>query len=967
MEPGKLESASSLAFERISEAYVALDAQWRYTYVNAAAAALLGRSAESLLGKHVWTEFPQPTAQPFREAYERAMATQQSCTVETWSALYGRWYESCLYPAPDGLTVRVQDITERKREALRLQSQQHLLNQAQQLAMVGSWSWDVIGDRVHWSEELFHIYGVTPAEHAATFDAYLARVHPDDSERVQDIIQQALCEGGSFEFEERIVRADGEERTLFSRGIAETDAQGRVVRLQGVCRDITLRKRNEELLAGQHEILLGIAAQQPLEESLERIARLHEALNPGALCSLLLLDADGRHVLHGAAPSLPEGYNRAIHGQEIGEARGSCGTAAWRGERVIVADIATHASWADYKDLALAHGLRACWSTPVHGSQGEVLGTFAVYYRLPREPSAEELAEIDRMLPIAGIAIESERLLGRLRERNRFFEMAQEVFCILDPRSGTLVQFNAYLQRLTGCSAEELRGRDFHEFLLPLPGTTAPRDGAGDTQTLATITRCVAKDGSEQLLEWAAFAAPGGLLYAVAHNVTARYRAEQELLHEISHDAITGLPRRAQLELALAELLQAGHAQVWVLVVGLDRFQVVNESVGHVIGDDALHQVGDRLRTTLDAAWPVARVAGDKYALAVPGLDEAAVQTLAERLREEVARPIEGNDYRLLLTASIGISRAPEHGDTPAALLRGAEAALSLAKREGRDRVTVFSLAQRQALEQRILLGSHLRDAVRRNELELYYQPQFNALDQGLTGFEALLRWNSAELGRVMPVDFIPIAEALGLMPEIGVWIFDQAARQIRDWLDHGQRRFTVAVNVSAQQMQHPHLVGQVSEALQRHRIPPTMLDIEMTESALMENVARIRHTLEGLKTLGVQLSLDDFGTGYSSLAYLKQFPIDKLKIDQSFVRELPGNTGDGAIVQTIIELGHQLDMLVSAEGVETPAQAAFLAGLGCDELQGNSLGAAVPLADAERHFSGARSVPSETSTAGLK
>jgi len=204
-------------------------------------------------------------------------------------------------------------------------------------------------------------------------------------------------------------------------------------------------------------------------------------------------------------------------------------------------------------------------------------------------------------------------------------------------------------------------------------------------------------------------------------------------------------------------------------------------------------------------------------------------------------------------------------------------------------------------------------------------------------------------------------------MPEIGVWIFDQAARQIRDWLDHGQRRFTVAVNVSAQQMQHPHLVGQVSEALQRHRIPPTMLDIEMTESALMENVARIRHTLEGLKTLGVQLSLDDFGTGYSSLAYLKQFPIDKLKIDQSFVRELPGNTGDGAIVQTIIELGHQLDMLVSAEGVETPAQAAFLAGLGCDELQGNSLGAAVPLADAERHFSGARSVPSETSTAGLK
>jgi diguanylate cyclase (GGDEF)-like protein/PAS domain S-box-containing protein len=966
MEPGKLEWASSRAFERITEAYVALDAQWRCTYVNAAAAALLGRRADSLLGKRIWTEFPQPEARPFREACEQAMAEQRPRTVETWLAPVGRWFEGCIYPAPDGLTVRVQEITERKREAQRLQAQRRLLNQAQQLAMVGSWSWDVAADRVHWSDELFRIYGVAPTEHAATFDAYLSRVHPDDSARVQEIIRQAVREGGSFEFEERIIRPDGEERTLYSRGVAETDADGRVLRLQGVCRDITARKRNEELLAGQHEILLGIAAQQPLEESLARIAQLHEAQNPGAMCSLLLLDADGRHVLHGAAPSLPEAYNRAIHGQEIGEGRGSCGTAAWRCERVVVADIATHPYWAGYKEVALAHGLRACWSTPIQGSHGEVLGTFAVYYRTPREPSAQELADIDRMLPIAGIAIESERLLGRLRERNRFFEMAQEVFCILDPRSGKLVQFNDYLQRLTGCSAEELRGRNFREFLLPLAGDIAPYAAADHTApTPATLTRCVAKDGSEHLLEWAAFAAPGGLLYAVAHDVTARHRAEQELLHEVNHDAITGLPRRAQLEHALTSLLQAGTLPVWVLMVGLDRFQVVNESVGHVIGDDALHQVGDRLRRALDAAWPIARVAGDKYAMLALGLDQPGVLALAERLRAEVARPIEGHDYRLLLTASIGISRAPEHGDTPAALLRGAEAALSLAKREGRDRVVVFSLTQRQALEERILLGSHLRDAVRRAELELYYQPQFNALDQALTGFEALLRWNSAELGRVMPTNFIPIAEALGLMPEIGVWIFDQAARQIRDWLDRGYRGFTVALNVSAQQMQHPHLVAQVDAALRRHRVPPAMLDIEMTESALMENVARIRSALAGLKALGVQLSLDDFGTGYSSLAYLKQFPIDKLKVDQSFVRELPDNASDGAIVQTIVELGHQLGMLVAAEGVETPAQAAFLAGLGCDELQGNSLGAAAPLAEAERHFGAARNAP-ESSAGGL-
>jgi len=959
MERSQSRSAAEHAFQRISEAYVALDADWRYTYANAAACAFLGRRAEDLLGKHIWTEFPEESNRPFREAYEQAMAEQRPRTIEAWFAPRGRWFESCVYPAPDGLTIFFQDIDERKREEERLQAQQRLMDQAQWLARVGSWSWEVAANRVSWSDELYRIYGIDPASHAATFEAYLACVHPDDRERVRHTIERALHDGGAFEFEERICRPDGDVRVLYSRGLVEAGADGHAVRMQGVCQDITARKRGERMAAGQHEILLGIAAQQPLAESLRRIALLHESLNQGALCSLLLLDADRRHVLHGAAPSLPETYNRGIHGQEIGEGRGSCGTAAWRGERVVVGDVATDPYWTCYRELALAHGLRACWSTPVHGSHGEVLGTFAVYYRSPREPCPAELADIDRMLPIASIAIESEHLLARLRERNRFFEMAQEVFCILDPRTGRLVQFNAFLQRLTGCSADELRRRDYREFLLPLPGgesagSVLEPTGVG-AQARETVTRCVARDGSECLLEWTVFATPDGLLYAVAHDITARRRAEQDLRHAASHDAITDLPRRLQLERALAGLLQGGGAPVWVLMVGLDRFQVVNESVGHVIGDDVLRRVAGRLRAALGAQWQIARIVGDKFAVAAGGLGREAALELAERLRSVVARPIEGQDYRLLLTASVGISHSPEHGDTPAALLRGAEAAMIQAKRDGRDRVGEFSVAQRQALEERVLLGSRLRDAVRDNELELYYQPQYSALDHALTGFEALLRWNCRELGRVMPLRFIPVAEALGLMPEIGGWVFVQAARQLREWLDRGHRGFTLAVNVSAQQLLYPHIVEQLAAALQRHAVPPAMLEIEMTESALMENVARIRATLAGLKSLGVQLALDDFGTGYSSLAYLKQFPIDKLKIDQSFVRELPDNAGDGAIAQTIIELGHQLRMLVAAEGVETTAQAVFLAGLGCDELQGNGLGAALPAIDAERFFAAAR------------
>lgn len=710
--------------------------------------------------------------------------------------------------------------------------------------------------------------------------------------------------------------------------------------------------------AGQHEILLGIAAQRPLAESLACIARLHESLNPGALCSLLLLDGDGRHLLHGAAPSLPKAWNDTVHGREIGDSIGSCGAAAWHCERVVASDIATHPYWTDYRERALSHGLRACWSTPVLGSHGEVLGTFAVYYRTPREPLPRELAEIDRMLPIAAIAIESDRLLARLRERNRFFEMSQEIFCILDPRSERIVQFNPFLQRLTGYADDELKTARYRRFLLPLEGGEAPEaipKAIRPGRTREFVNRCIARDGSEHLLQWTAFGTPDGLLYAVAHDITGRHQAELKLIYTASHDPISGLPRRMLLEDAITGMLRSPGREVWVVMLGLDRFQVVNESVGHVIGDDVLRHVADRLRMALDTRWPLACIAGDKFAAAAEGLDRAAVLALAERLRDEVARPIEGQDYRLLLTASVGISQSPAHGDTPAALLRGAEAAMMQAKREGRDRIGEFNVAQKRALDERVLFGGRLRDALRRDELMLYYQPLYRALDHALTGFEALLRWNCGDQGQVMPGRFIPVAEALGLMPEIGGWVFAQAARQLREWLDRGHRRFTLAVNVSAQQIQHPRLVEQVAEALKRHSVPGSMLEIEMTESALMENVSRIRLTLAGLKSLGVRLALDDFGTGYSSLAYLKQFPIDKLKIDQSFVRELPDDAGDGAIVQTIIELGHQLGMLVSAEGVETPGQAIFLAGMGCDELQGRSFGMALPAADVERYFVSAR------------
>ncbi|CAM0999571.1 Response regulator receiver modulated diguanylate cyclase/phosphodiesterase with PAS/PAC sensor(S) [Rhodanobacter sp. Root179] len=946
-------------FERITDAYVALDRDWRYIYLNAKACEFFGRRVEDLIGRHIWTEFPEGEGQPFHRAYEQAMADQQPRQIEAWYPPYQRWFENRIYPSAEGLTIYFLDITERKRAEQELLQHQRMLSQAQKVAHVGSWEWDIAENRVTWSEELYRIYGMTPAQHAATFESYLALVHPQDRERVQQTIAQAVTGTQPFEFEERIVRPDGAVRTLLSRGMVEVDAAGRAVRLMGACQDISERKRAEQLEAGQHEILAGIAAQRPLAQSLAQIAHLHEAMNPGALCSLLLLDESGQHVLHGAAPSLPEAYSRALHGLEIGEARGSCGTAAWRRERVVVADIASHPYWANYKSLALAHGLKACWSTPVLGSGGKVLGTFAVYFRELREPRPEELYSIDRMLPLTGVAIESEQLIRRLRERDRFFEMSLEIFCIIDPAKQRLVQFNPSLPRVTGYSADELKSRSYREFLRVESDVfdvdpMQQLDAAGQRMH-DFVSRCICRDGSERQLEWVSFVAPDGLVYAVARDITERRRVEAELAYASSHDPVTGLQHHLLLEHALAEILCYPNVPASVLVVGLDRFQLVNASVGHPTGDDVLLRLATRLQTALGGRGRIARFAGDEFMVTVAGMPPAAVLELAEVLRAVVAEPIEGEDYRLLLTASVGVSHSSAHGTDARNLLRRAEAAMSQAKQEGRDRVCEFSLAQMQELEDRLLLGNHLRDAIRLDELELHYQPQHAAADLRLTGFEALLRWNCRQLGQVSPARFIPIAEALGLMHEIGGWVLDVACRQVREWLDLGYRDFTVAVNVSAQQLQRPGLLAQVAASLQRHAVPPAMLDVEITESSLMENVGRVQRTLAELKALGIKLSLDDFGTGYSSLAYLKQFPIDKLKIDQIFVRDLPQDAADAAIVRTIIAVAHELHMGVAAEGVATAEQAQFLVGAGCDELQGHHLGHALSASDAARRLDAAR------------
>jgi len=421
--------------------------------------------------------------------------------------------------------------------------------------------------------------------------------------------------------------------------------------------------------------------------------------------------------------------------------------------------------------------------------------------------------------------------------------------------------------------------------------------------------------------------------------VRERRRTQEELAHRITHDQTTGLPRFALIEDHLHGAFREAreHAgRIFVFYVDIDRFHSINETRGRELGDEVLRAVGDRLAGVLEEGGQLAHVAADEFACVL--VDMHGVHRpaqFAEKIRRSIEKPMQLRNQRIYVTCSVGVSSFPETGSNPQDLLRQAEAAMLRAKQEGRNTVWVFANEQKQELEERKTLGLLLPEAIRLGQFELHYQPQIGSNDGQVMGFEALLRWHSPEYGLLPPVRFLGIAEELGLTIDIGSFVLESVCRQTRAWLDAGAEDFSIAVNVSSLQLQRPDFVDSVRAMLQRWNVPAQYLELELTENMMIDNVQRVIDTMRALKSLGLKLALDDFGTGYSSLNYLRHFPIDTLKIDQSFVRNISTDPGAAGICRAVISLGHQLGMTVLAEGVESAAQAGYLRRSGCDRFQG--------------------------------
>lgn len=595
-------------------------------------------------------------------------------------------------------------------------------------------------------------------------------------------------------------------------------------------------------------------------------------------------------------------------------------------------------------------GLRAAFAFPVlaHGEVVAVLEFFCHAVMSPDERFLEVVGQIGYQV---GLVYERHRAVQALQESEsrtrQVLDSAGDAFVAMDA-GGRVTEWNEAAERVFGWSRSEALGQEVAALIVPEQLRDAHRRGVerfvstGEARVVGQRLEMsgLHRDRGEFPLEitlWSLPGADGYEFYAFARDITHRKRAEAELAHRATHDELTELPNRALALERLTAALDEGPDHTALLFVDLDRFKVVNDSLGHAIGDRVLLEVADRLARAVRPDDTVARLAGDEFLVIcrhVSGVDEATA--VAERVRRLLDEPVQLGADSVKITASVGVCLA-EPGSTPEEVVRDSDAAMYRAKSTGRGRFEVFDEGMRAGMDNRLRLERDLETALDGQQLRLHYQPLVSLVTGQLVGVEALLRWEHPDQGLLLPDNFIPLAEETGAIIPIGEWVLAEACRQAKEWESRGLTGLEMAVNLSGRQLAQTDIRTTVASILRRADFTPGRIELclEITESLLMADPEVSAVSLRELKDIGVTLAIDDFGTGYSSLAYLKWFPVDTVKLDRSFVKGIATDRADRAIVAAVVELAHALGMAVVAEGVEESGQYEALSRAGCDRAQG--------------------------------
>ena len=884
----------------------------------------------------------------------------------------------------------LQDISEKKAYEETIRASEQRFVSVADATTDAVWDWDVEMDTIWWNSRVQNVFGFSPKEAAHDSAAWLQHVHPNDRARVHEkILSTMKGSADNWSDEYQSLRRDGTYATVSDHALLIRDDTGRVKRIVGGITDLSQRRQLERDLERLNRALRMLTA---CNELLIRATDERDLLT--AVCELII--AVGGYsmayvgfAIHDASCTIlpiahagEPGYLNSLNlswSEKEQFGRGPAGRTIRDGAPTFVNDILIDEAFAPWRDNAIHHGFRAVINLPLK-DQGHTFGLLALFSEKVLAVGDEEINLLQQMANDVAFGIGNLRAQAaqrnadaRIREQASLLDKARDAILVCGPDQ--CVRFwNKGAERLYGFTPEQAIGRSIHTLIYAASTDFFAatehvlREGEWNGELVQQR-----RDGSLLTAEcrWTRVVdehTQQASILSIHTDVSQRKAAAQEIEQLAFYDQLTGLPNRQLLveRLAQSHLHSQRTGLIGALLfIDLDNFKTLNDTLGHARGDQLLQVVSSRLLHCVREEDTVARFGGDEFVVSLVALDtdieraRAKAALVGEKILEAMRQPIQLSDHEHQGSCSIGIAMRDKHDDTVDDLLKRADLAMYRAKAAGRNALEVFAPAMQTQVNARAENEADLRRAVMQEEFLLHYQPQLGA-DGRVTGAEALVRWQHPQRGMVSPMEFIFLAEETGLIYRIGKWVLETACRQLAQWMHNAKRQavaglqgpnagLMVSVNVSVQQFRHPDFVEQVMSAVAASGIDPRNLKLELTESLLVDDVEATVSKMTALKAIGIAFSLDDFGTGYSSLAYLKRLPLDELKIDQSFVRDVLTDPNDAAIARTIVALAQSLGLSVIAEGVETAAQRAFLAEHGCNAYQGYLFSRPLPAAEFEQ------------------
>jgi diguanylate cyclase (GGDEF)-like protein/PAS domain S-box-containing protein len=711
------------------------------------------------------------------------------------------------------------------------------------------------------------------------------------------------------------IRKDGTTGFAEVTGFPLRNQKGEIIGFRGIARDITQRRQMEEVLRQSEERYRTI-----LDEMEDAYYEVDIVGN-----YTFVNDAVCRHLGYPREELIGASFREAITKEDI-EALYKAFSRIYstgKPERDIFYKVLR-------KDGTI--GFAENTGFPLRNQKGEIIGFRGVGRDITQRKQMEEA-------------------LRQSEERYRTIIKEMEEWYFETDLAGNITFFNDIFAEVLGYSQKELTGLNFQSFVKKEEADSVYRLFHQVFKT-GKPTRnfpyeFIQTDGTVISAEFSIFPKrdKDGIVYGfrgVGHDITERKQAEKKIQYQATHDALTGLPNRLMFSQLLNQAIKSAHRykrQFAVLFMDLDRFKIINDTMGHDAGDELLQEIAARLKNTLRAVDVTARLGGDEFVILIDEVSDINnVATVAHKILNSIIKPLIIMGQECRVTASIGISIYPKDAEDEQSLMKNADMAMYLAKEGGKNNYQFYSEDIQSKSLERLSIEKNLRFALERNELFLHYQAKLDFKTDVITGVEALLRWQNPYLGSVTPTQFIPVAEETGLIVSIGKWVMRTACKQNVAWQQEGLPSVCMAVNLSLRQLTDENLIDDIRGALNDSGMEPNLLELEITESMVMHNPARMISILAKIKSMGVRLAIDDFGTGYSSLAQIKHFPIDTLKVDRSFIRNIPQDAEDKAITEAIIAMGKTLSLTVVAEGVETQEQLNFLREHSCDEMQGYHL-----------------------------